>query len=94
MVVFRLGLMIGLRPFLLIRSQFRRERYAGSRHASPLPFGMGLRSPLSKGESWRVSLVMVWLRIARLVREMSRWSFTYPLRRFRFFSFLTVSQVS
>jgi hypothetical protein len=34
---------------------------------------------------------MLWLRIARLVRAMSRWSFKY-LRRFRFS--LTVSQVS
>jgi len=58
MVVFRLGLMIGVRPFMAIRLQFWRERYAGSRHVSPTPLGMGLRSFSRIGESWRVPLVM------------------------------------
>ena len=84
--------MIGVRPFLAMRLQFRRERYAGSRHMSPLPFGMGLRSLLRIGESCLVPFVMLWFRMARLVRAMSRWSFTY-LRRFRLFS-LMVSHVS
>jgi hypothetical protein len=76
-VVFRFGLIIGLRPFLVIRLQFRLERYAGSRHVSPAPFGMGFSSLRRIGESWRVPFVMLWLRMARLVRAMSRWSFRY-----------------
>ena len=72
MVVFRFGLMIGVRPFLAIRLQLRLERYAGSRHASPLPLGMGLRSLLRMGESWRVPPVMLRLSMARLRRAMSR----------------------
>jgi hypothetical protein len=59
---------------------------------SPLPFGMGLRSILRMGESWRVPLVMSRLRMARLARAMIRWSFTYVRRFFRFS--LTVSHVS
>ena len=68
--MFRLGLIIGVRPFLAIRLQFRLERYAGSRHASPLPFGMGFSSRLRIGESWRVPRVMLRLRMARLRRAM------------------------
>jgi len=71
-VVFLFGLMIGMRPFIAIRLQFRRERYAGSRHASPLPLGMGLSSLFRMGESWRVPLVMPRLSMARLRRAMSR----------------------
>jgi hypothetical protein len=67
MVVFRFGLIIGVRPFMAIRLQFCLERYAGSRHVSPTPSGMGLRRFLRIGESCRVPLVMFWLRIARLV---------------------------
>jgi len=80
MVVFRFGLITGVRPFEAIRLQFRLERYAGSRHVSPTPLGMGFRSLLRIGESCRVPLVMFWLRIARLARAMSMWSFTYPRR--------------
>ncbi len=72
MVVFRFGLMIGLRPFLAMRLQFCLERYAGSRHVSPVPFGIGFRSLLRMGESFLVPLVMVWFRMARLARAMSR----------------------
>jgi hypothetical protein len=39
------------------------------------------------GESWRVPLVTLRLSMAGLARAMIRWSFTYPLRRFRFFCF-------
>jgi hypothetical protein len=91
MVVLRFGLMIGVRPFLAMRLQFRLDRYAGSAHRSPPPLGMGLRSVFRIGESCRVPLVMVWLMIARLVRAMSRWSFRY-LRRLCLP--LTVSHVS
>jgi hypothetical protein len=89
MVVFRFGLMIGVRPFLAMRLQFLRERYAGSAHRSPLPLGTGLRSVLRMGESFLVPLVMLWLRIARLARDVRMWSLRYP-RRFP----LTVSHVS
>jgi len=71
MVMFRFGLMIGLLPFLAMRLQFRLERYAGSRHASPLPFGMGPRSPLSIGESFLVPSVMLRFRMARLAKAIS-----------------------
>jgi hypothetical protein len=43
------------------------------------------------GESCLMPFVMLWLRMARLARAMSRWSFTYP-RRFRLL--LTVSHVA
>ena len=80
MVVFRFGLMIGLRPFLAMRLQFRLVRYAGSAHWSPSPLGMGFRSLLRMGESFLVPLVTFWLRIARFWRAMSRWSFRYLCR--------------
>ena len=72
MVVFRFGLMIGVRPFLAMRLQFSLERYAGSRHVSPVSFGMGFRSLRRMGESFLVPLVMLRLRMARLARAMSR----------------------
>jgi len=91
MVVFRFGLMIGVRPFVAMWLQFRLERYAGSAHRSPLLLGKGLRSVLRMGESFLVPLVMFWLRIARLARAMSRCSFRYLCR----LCFpLTVSHVS
>jgi hypothetical protein len=55
---------------------------------------MGFRSLFRIGESWRVPLVTLRLRMARLLRAVRRWSFRYLRRFFRFFSFLTLSQVS
>jgi hypothetical protein len=66
MIVFRFGLIVGVRPFLAIRLQFRCNRYTESRHVSSKPLGMSLRNLLRMGEWWRVARVNMLLETSKL----------------------------